>query len=81
MIFELIFNILFSPVNLILNLIPTINNLPTWLGDLISFVSKGLSIFPTDVWVITITNIFFWNFGLIGWAIVEWVYKKIPGVN
>lgn len=56
-------------------------NLPFWLEDTLSLLSKGMMFFPVDVWVIVIANIVFWLTILFAWSIIEWIYRKIPGIN
>lgn len=57
------------------------NNLPTWVDEFLSLIQKALFFFPIDVWVIVLINITFWLTLQFGWAILEWIYKKIPGIN
>lgn len=56
-------------------------NLPTWIDDTLNLVAKAMMFFPTDVWVIVIANVAFWMTIQFTWAIIEWIYKKIPGVS
>lgn len=56
-------------------------SLPSWLGDTLSLISKALMFFPTDVYVVVIANIVFWLTLQLTWGIIEWIYKKIPGIN
>ena len=81
MIIEAIFNILMMPIDFVISLLPTIDSLPSWISDTITFVGYGLQVFPQDVWVLVLINVLFWIVALISWAIVEWVYKKVPGID
>lgn len=54
---------------------------PNWITNTLSLISKALIFFPADVWVVVIGNILFWTSLHFVWAIIEWVYKKIPGIN
>lgn len=66
----------------ILNIINTSSlSLPTWANDMANLLNKALMFFPPEVFVITILNISFWITVQFAWAIIEWIYKKIPGVN
>lgn len=55
--------------------------LPSWSVNSINMILKALSFFPFEVWSVLISNILFWILIHIGWAIIEWIYKKIPGVS
>lgn len=55
--------------------------LPGWLGDTLSLISKAMMFFPVDVWVVVLTSVAFWLSIQFTWAVIEWVYRKIPGVN
>ncbi len=65
----------------IISLVPIAPSSPNWLSSSLSIISKGLTIFPSDVWIIVLTNISAWIVIQYTWAIIEWVYKKIPGVD
>lgn len=56
-------------------------NLPGWLGDFMDLVANAMMFFPIDVWVIVIANVVLWISIQFAWAVFEWVYKKIPGIN
>ena len=55
--------------------------LPGWLGDTLNLIADAMMFFPVDVWVVVIANGVIWITVQFGWAIFEWVYKKIPGVD
>lgn len=81
MIIELLCTPVFLLIKGLIQLIPVAFQIPNWLADLISLLIKGMQFFPPDVWAIAIGNIIFWLLLQFIWAIIEWVYKKIPGVN
>lgn len=56
-------------------------DLPGWLGDFMELVANAMMFFPIDVWVIVIANVVFWLTIQFTWAVIEWIYKKIPGIN
>lgn len=56
-------------------------SIPTWMGDTLSLIAKGGQFFPIDVYVVVMTTIGIWIGIQFTWAIVEFVYKKIPGIN
>lgn len=82
MIVELFLTPIFS---LLKGFFAFINNegldLPTWIDDTLKLIAKGMMFFPVDVYVIVIANIALWLTIQFGWAIIEWLYKKIPGIN
>lgn len=81
MIIELICMPIFFIINSAINTIPLAFKLPNWLADVLGLLIKAMQFFPLDVWVIVIGNILFWLVLHFVWAVIEWVYKKIPGVN
>lgn len=81
MIVKLVFSPIFAIINFVISLLPANYSLPNFYQDSVSILSKGLAFFPSDVWIIVITNIFFWLYVQFSWSLVEWVYKKIPGVD
>lgn len=81
MILELILSPIFSLFDGLLDLLPSMPDMPSWIDSVVDVISGGLYIFPKPVWVLTIGSISFWTFGQFVWAFIEWVYKKIPGVN
>lgn len=81
MLVELLLSPIFFLVKAILGLFPEIDVLPSFLTDTINLLKGPLSIFPSDLWKLIFINLAFWVTVHFTWAIVEWVYKKIPGVN
>lgn len=82
MIVEAVLNIIFNLIYGIISIIPdTLFALPDWTIQAIKLLRVGLAIFPTDVWVVCIGNGLFWLVAQFQWAIIEWIYKKIPGVS
>ena len=55
--------------------------LPGWFGDTMGLIADAMMFFPVDVWVAVLANVGFWLTLQFTWAIIEWVYKKIPGVS
>ena len=58
-----------------------LKDLPFGMGDTINLLSKAFMFFPIDVWIVVIMNITMWLSLQFAWAIIEWIYKKIPGIN
>lgn len=81
MIIEALLNIIFGFVSYLITLLPAITQLPSWFNDMCRLLKIGLFFFPYDVWCVLIANFSATTFILLGWSVVEWVYKKIPGVD
>lgn len=81
MIIESFCNILFILVNLIINLVPSGLTLPDWFFAFANLIQKALFFFPIDVFTTVISVVISCYGAQFVWAIIEWVYKKIPGIN
>lgn len=81
MITEAILNPIYSILQNIVNLIPAFGDMPTWVDNAVSLISYILIFFPVDVFVFIIGNVSLWMGAHIVWSIIEWIYKKLPGVD
>lgn len=81
MIIKLLLEPIFFLIKSIISFIPEGTSIPSWMSYTVGILKYPMSIFPADVWIILITNVAFWYVAQLTWAIVEWVYKKIPGVD
>ena len=81
MIIESIFNMLYGLLFGLVDMLPVLGDLPTWIDNTLNVLSYGLMFFPIDVFVTVFGSIAFWMGAHLVWALVEWVYKKIPGVD
>lgn len=82
MIIEGLFSLIFSFFEFILDLMPAYDF--TWFdyeSATVALVANALVIFPLDLWLICVLNIVFFLTASLGWAVIEWIYKKIPGVD
>jgi hypothetical protein len=82
MIIDFIFKIIFAPLKYLIAMLPNVSSPPTpgtetWL----EIASYSAYFFPMDLLVFIIANWLFWYSAHMAWAIIEWVYKKIPGVS
>lgn len=82
MITETIINVLFGVAGLIIKILPQIS-LDTLGGvaGLETILAYALFFFPLDIWLIGIANGLMFMGGAVGYSCIEWVYKKIPGVD
>ena len=75
-------DIMFDVVSYLIGLLPEIDfELPGWADETLALLSKALMVFPADVWIAIIFSVGFWTSIHFSWAIIEWLYKKIPGVD
>lgn len=84
MIIKLFCTPIFLLLEGLINLVPSPGGLiliPDWAVSCFDLISKGLFFFPPDVFVTVVGNIVFWTTVHLGWAVFEWCYKKIPGVD
>ncbi|MCR1868963.1 hypothetical protein [Longicatena caecimuris] len=81
MILELLFTPIFGIIDGLISLIPVGSSMPGWAQDTANLLGIAMMFFPADVWAVCLANISLWQFGHIGWAVIEWIYKKIPGVD
>lgn len=81
MIIESIIDIFFIPLQLLLNMLPSsiVELIPDF--TLPDIALMGAYFFPMDVIVFAISSWAAWYMIFMTWAIIEWVYKKIPGIN
>ena len=85
MILELILTPVFALMGFIIDLLPEMGDLDPLYGHdvsgLIDMMAYAFHVFPFELFMIFIGNVLFWLNAQLMWAIVEWVYKKIPGVS
>ncbi len=87
MILEAVLKVLFSAIGFVIGWLPDLSGLDPLseysdaLTTFVDFLAYGFLIFPAKLFFIFIGNVMFWLGAQMVWAVVEWVYKKIPGVN
>lgn len=81
MIMEAVLNPIYSILITIINLIPDMGDLPTWIDNAASLLGYILMFFPIDVFAFIIGNVGLWMGAHFIWAVIEWIYKKLPGVD
>lgn len=74
-----IFNILRAVIGLLVDV--SVKTDAFDISSLTALIGKAFIVFPVDVFKLCISNVIFWLSVQMGWAIIEWVYKKIPGVS
>lgn len=81
MITEAILNLFFDFAEFLIGFIPIAGDMPSWADNMINVISYGLVLFPPDVLIVVIGNVTAWMGVHMLWIIIEWVYKKVPGVD
>ena len=79
MIFSGLTNIFFSFIKVILSFLPSSMGGPT--VHFFSILGSAIDFFGAGTFTLVISNIVFWSTAHLVWAIIEWIYIKIPGVN
>lgn len=82
MIIELLLLPIVGLLNLIVSLVPDIGYSTISVVEIFrNFIALGLYFFGTTPFVLVLGSVVFWSGVHFAWAIIEWVYKKIPGVD
>lgn len=81
MIIEALCNLLFLILNGIISLFPSGFTLPDWGVAFFNLLQKALFFFPPDVLVTVISVVVGSYSSQFVWAIIEWCYKKFPGIE
>lgn len=81
MILEAILTPIFVLIEKLIDIFPQFPKFIYTLSGLVKYFEIANALLPEGYFVMFLTSvIIFKNFSLI-WAIIEWCYKKIPGVN
>ena len=88
MLLELILTPIFALLQFLIGLIPEIPQNATheagferYISYFLDIFSIGFVFFPFALFMFAISNVLFWLSLQMAWAVIEWIYKKIPGVN
>lgn len=82
MLIELILAPLWGLVSLLISLIPSLSYVNgTIMEGFYHFIQLGLYFCGSSPFVLILANVLFWISVQIGWAVIEWIYKKIPGIS
>lgn len=81
MIVEGIIKAFSALVKFIISLLPASPVVGQSFGGILEIFGYGLYFFGGVTFSIIIANILAWSIIDMTWVIVEWVYKKIPGVS
>lgn len=50
-------------------------------GAIFPILAKGVSVMGFDNFVFYLSSFLFWYTVQLTWAVIEWIYKKIPGID
>ena len=85
MLIQMILTPIWSIINGLISLLGGFFGEFTWsVGNfdvLLDLLGYGVYFFGTTTFCMVVSNIAFWLTVDMVWAIVEWIYKKIPGVS
>lgn len=81
MLIELIIDLLFLPLSLLIELLPETLYQQVPIINIPDIARMGAYFFPMDVLILAISGFTTWYAIHFAWAIIEWLYKKIPGIN
>lgn len=82
MIIEGICSLFFGLIHLLIGALSFSGfTVPAWSADAAALLGRALFFFPVDVWSVVIGSFLFWTGVHFVYAILEWIWKKIPGVD
>lgn len=81
MLIQLMMAPLWVLVHALVDFLPVLSSVPIGFNALLDIIGYGCAFIGTDFFLAFIGNIVFWLTAQLGWAIIEWVYKKIPGIK
>ena len=82
MIIGLLIVAMFTLVISIVNMIPDLSMVSSTVGQsFYHFISIGCYFFGTSNFILVITCVLAWAGIDLAWAVIEWAYKKVPGVD
>ena len=81
MLVQLMMTPLLFLINFIISLMPVLSSVPSGFGAILDVVGYGCKIIGSDYFFGFIGNIIFWLNVHLTWALIEWVYRKIPGIK
>lgn len=68
-------------IDFLIGFFPVLESFPDGFNAICDLIGYGCSIIGTDFFLAVLGNIIFWLTAHLGWSLIEWLYKKIPGVS
>lgn len=82
MIIEGIFSVFFTFIEFLIVLLPfEIESNSGGLESFINLLGFGVYIIGPVTFIAVIGSFITWTTINMSWAVIEWIYKKIPGIN
>lgn len=81
MLIELLLMPLWAVVDVAINIFPEFTLGAYNFLSASEWIKIGLYFLPDGFWAMFLSSLIFWMTAQFGWAIIEWVYKKIPGIS
>lgn len=81
----MIIKVLMSPfwllIDLLISLLPSSVAQSLSMSSIFDVLGKGISVIGLSNFSIFLGSAIFWYTVQLTWAVIEWLYKKIPGIN
>ncbi len=81
MLIQLMMTPFWALIYFLINLLPSLSSVPSGFNALLDIIGYGCAFVGTDFFLALVGNIIFWLTSQLAWSIIEWVYKKFPGVS
>lgn len=81
MLIQLMMSPMWFMVYALIGMLPVAESFPSGFGAVTNIIGYGCAIVGTEFFMAILGNIIFWLTVQLAWALVEWIYKKVPGVN
>lgn len=81
MLIQLMMSPMWFMVYALIGMFPVLESFPSGFGAVTNIIGYGCAIIGTDFFLSILGNIIFWLTVQLAWALIEWIYKKVPGVN
>lgn len=82
MIVEGIFDLFFTFVKFLIGLFPSnVENVNGSLQGFIDLIGYGIYVVGPVTFVSVVASFTAWTVVNMAWAVIEWIYKKLPGIN
>lgn len=81
----MIIKVLMAPfwllIDLLISLLPSTVVQSLSMSSVFDILAKGVSVIGLSNFALFLGSAIFWYTVQLTWAVIEWLYKKIPGIN
>lgn len=81
MLISLMMSPFWTLVLFLITLLPPLDYTPTSIDTVVKLAGYSTAILGQGFTAFVLGNIVFWLTVQLSWAIIEWVYKKVPGIK